>query len=187
MKLSLHILIFVILYTGLSGQNKLSEQYFFNNCIDLILTQNGIHGFEGNTLIISENNHQNIYNDVIKYGWLKDYEMDTIKYLEVRNNTNIVSQNKVIFIDDFFELKRNEHVATTLLKFGKAFRIFKDNIMGYILPFELSHMEGMDGFEYGNTGAIIGLCDKNGYFYQFKYKDPSPPTFYNVKIINTDE
>jgi len=187
MKLSHYILIFVMAYTRLSGQNRLSEQYFFNNGIDLILTQNDNQGSEGNILMISESSHQDIYNTVLQHGWLKDYEIDTMKYLEVINSTNIVSQNKVIFIDSFFELKRNEHIATTLLKFGKAFRIFNDKKMGYVLPFELSYKEGVDGFEYDNVGAIIGFCDKNGYFYEFKYHDTVYRSLdYNIRLIKID-
>jgi hypothetical protein len=136
--------------------------------------------------MISENNHQDIYNTALKYGWLKDFKIDTMKYFEVKNNTNIVSQNKVIFVDDFFELKRNERISTTLLKFGKAFRVFNDKKMGYLLPFELFYKEGVDGFGYDNLGAIIGFCDKNGYFYEFKYQDTALPPDYNIKIINTD-
>ena len=186
MKLLYYILIFVMVYTPLVGQSKLSEQYFFNNSIDLILTQNDNRGSEGNIFMISENNHYDIYNIVLKNGWLKDFEIDTMKYLEVKNNTNIISQNKVIFIDEFFELKRNEHIATTLLKFGKAFRVYNDKKMGYVLPFELFYKEGVDGFGYGNVGAIIGFCDKNGYFYEFKYQDTALPPDFNIKIINAD-
>ena len=182
------LLLLLNFFTHSFGQVKLSEQYFFNKCIDLMLTQNDIVGSEGNILMISENNYQDIYNTVVKYGWLKEFEMDTMKFIEIKNNTNIVLQNKVIFIDNYFELKRNEHITTTLLKFGRAHRIFNKKNAGYILPFELYYKEGVDGFGFDNVGAIIGLCDKNGYFYEFIYHDYSEFFIkeYNLKLIDSD-
>ena len=179
MKLIYFILFLIISNIQLSGQNKMSEQYFFNKCIDQILTRSSYQSPGGNILMISENNHQDIYNTALKYGWLKDFEIDTMKYLEVKDNTNIISQNKVIFVDDFFELKRNEQISTNLLKFGKAFRVFNDKKKGYILPFELFYKEGVNGIEIDNVGVIIGLCDNNGYFYEFIYNDYSE--FFNKK------
>lgn len=155
----------------INGQNKLTEQYFFNKAVDLII-ENSVLSLEGHHFFISyqkndKKSFQENFANFIPIG-LKLDTKHTIKFID---NLNLANQHQIFILDDkLFSAFNFEKFNYFKIMISDAIKFTKDNKSGFILIFKTAFHEE-SGFTFDNLGMVYGWVNRSGYFEKVEYQD----------------